>query len=249
MKDERIAPSPWTPPPPRCPPPLHVVVESFLYIYIVVFSRRRLNQATWLDEANSVRLGGSSPGEVYTVFSIIFSLYIKNEWGVRVLQEQLGLRAHSEIKQGCWLDGHSGIQPVSSWVMNLSAPPPHPSLPSPLYASLHHLGCLSTRSRFPVWLTSLFGARLPSRVRGPRRHAESSTSGRECVSRRPAAPLSSPWTLWDTGCIQVVMGYIKMKWIHMWGEGGGDSPLDVGVLTPWSWEPERGGVGLPQTTP
>lgn len=24
-------------------------------------------------------------------------------------------------------------------------------------------------------------------------------------------------TLWDSGCIQVVMGYIKRKWIHMWG--------------------------------
>lgn len=65
--------------------------------------------------------------------------------GVRVLQEQLGLRAHSEIKQYCWLDGHCGIQPVSSWVMSSSVSP----LPQ-LYTFYHNLKCLSTLRSFTL---------------------------------------------------------------------------------------------------
>lgn len=34
---------------------------------------------------------------------------------------------------------------------------------------------------------------------------------------QPAMTPLSLRTLWDSGCIQVVMGYIKRKWIHMWG--------------------------------
>lgn len=34
---------------------------------------------------------------------------------------------------------------------------------------------------------------------------------------QPAMTPISLWTLWDPDCIQVVMGYIKRKWIHMWG--------------------------------
>lgn len=45
--------------------------------------------------------------------------------GAEFLQEQLGLRALSEIKQGCYFDGHTGIRPVFSWVMNLCNIPPH----------------------------------------------------------------------------------------------------------------------------
>lgn len=58
--------------------------------------------------------------------------------GVRVLQAQLELRAHSEIKRGYWATvGYN----LSSWVMNINAPP-HPKL----YGFFLHPRCLSTEN-------------------------------------------------------------------------------------------------------
>lgn len=104
MKDERYqriiqhntTPSP---PPPLSPSPPHVSpVETFLRCL-------SLKVLDWTPP-DSVHLGWVLiRGRLYTVSSIIFLLYIKNEWAESFfffffLQEQLELRAHSEIKQG-----------------------------------------------------------------------------------------------------------------------------------------------------
>lgn len=60
--------------------------------------------------------------------------------GVRVLQEQLGLRAHSEIKQG--LLGHCGIRPVFLSHESQRFPSPSSTVPtSGLFVNITFIHC------------------------------------------------------------------------------------------------------------
>lgn len=105
----------------------------------------------WVHWAASIWVGPDKR-EPPLCFPLSFYCTLKMNRG-EFLPEQLGLRALSEIKQGCWLDGHCGIRPISSWVMNLSLPPLLFS--TKLYSLFLGLRCLSTQTLLAAakWFT------------------------------------------------------------------------------------------------
>lgn len=136
--------------------------------------------------------------------------------GVRVLQEQLG--AESTLRDQTGLDGHCGIRPVSSWVMNLSGSllPPRLLPLSHMFVNIHCCAMILIYVLFVC--VGLRGTNFLSGVSGPSSAERFSFGlGVYFCLWQPAMTLISLRTLWDSGCIQVVMGYIKRKWIHMWG--------------------------------
>lgn len=181
------------------------------------------------------------------------------------LQEQLELRAHSEIKPGWWPLWDTTCLFLSHESQRLPPPSSSPLLlptsSSPLQAlQLPPQMFVNTKiahrcENYDVPPSACVGS--PRDANFPSESAVPFVSrgfnfGAASVFHGPGlwqaamAPISLR-TLWDSGCIQVVMGYIKRKWIHMWGLA-----LVLGTLTLLSLKKSREegrALTLPPRTP
>lgn len=142
------------------------------------------------------------------MFSIIFLLYIKNEWGKSFTS---AIRAESALRDQTGLLGHCGIQPVF-----LSHEYQCPPTLIPSFTVSSYIQGVCQQKIYPLLHNSLIY--FPLFVGGNVRHSFS-IRGRAALSaqgsnfglyfmacpRQPALTPVSLQTLWDSGCIQVVM--------------------------------------------
>lgn len=145
------------------------------------------------------------------MFSIIFLLYIKNEWGKSFTS---AIRAESALRDQTGLLGHCGIQPVFL-SHEYQCPPLIPSFTvssyiqgvcqQKIYPLLHN-----SLMYFPLFVCVWGGGyvRHSFSIRGRAAlSAQGSNFGLYFMAcpRQPALTPVSLQTLWDSGCIQVVM--------------------------------------------
>lgn len=152
------------------------------------------------------------------MFSIIFLLYIKNEWGKSFTS---AIRAESALRDQTGLLGHCGIQPVFLSHEYQCPTPPIPSFTvssyiqgvcqQKIYPLLHN-----SLIYFPLFFVCVggwggvggFNVRHSFSIRGRAAlSAQGSNFGLYFMAcpRQPALTPVSLQTLWDSGCIQVVM--------------------------------------------